>query len=215
MARAEPVDHSGSASCLKHELLGRSDPQREARSARAIEGFPGGDDSKDCALFERLKATGLPVEVGSGDSPSTIALSEASPRHTGSMPPVWDAPRLGVCRRAGWSPLLIRVEGHGCRRVRNVNGLGFPVQGPRGPKRCDASGRETSAEIRAVSDLNEVAKIPPEKNILGGAYQRTTTRPSARPPFLWHAPARGRRMHRRCAQMGKYGQSLPQVSADR
>jgi hypothetical protein len=59
------------------------------------------------------------------------------------------------------------------------------------------------------------AKKPPEKNTLGGAYQRSTARPSARPPFPWHAPARGRRMRRRFAQMEKYGQSLSQVSADR
>jgi hypothetical protein len=59
------------------------------------------------------------------------------------------------------------------------------------------------------------AKKPPEKKTLGGAYQRSTARPSARPPFPWHAPARGRRMRRRFAQMEKYGQSLSQVSADR
>lgn len=79
------------------------------------------------SLFERLKATGLPVEIGSGGRTKYNRARLALPKTH------WlDAAAVGAStpeclHTAGVVPLLITATGRGHRRLCNVNELGFPV----------------------------------------------------------------------------------------
>lgn len=86
------------------------------------------------ALFERLKATGLPVECGSG------GLTKYN-RTTRGLPKAhWlDAANVGkstpiTLQVKGVVPLLITATGHGNRQMCNVGKIGFPCSKPKGAK---------------------------------------------------------------------------------
>ncbi|GHO64529.1 hypothetical protein KSC_034210 [Ktedonobacter sp. SOSP1-52] len=87
------------------------------------------------ALFERLRTMGLPVEVGSGGLTKYNRLLRGLPKTH------WlDAACVGhstptLLQMSGVVPLLIRAQGHGCRRVRNVNAHGFPCSAPKRAKK--------------------------------------------------------------------------------
>jgi hypothetical protein len=100
------------------------------------------------ALFERLKGTELPVEVGSG------GLTKFN-RSTRGLPKAhWlDASNVGkstpaVLRIKGIVPVLIKATGHGSRQMCSVDKYGFPRTGPKQAKRI--KGFETGDMVRAV-----------------------------------------------------------------
>jgi hypothetical protein len=99
-------------------------------------------------LFERLKATGLPVETGSGGLTKYNRTKRALPKTH------WlDAAAVGVStpehlRTADVVPLLIQATGRGHRRLCNVNELGFPVSYRQRHKRY--FGFQTGDQVRAV-----------------------------------------------------------------
>jgi len=83
------------------------------------------------ALFERLKATGLPVECGSG------GLTKYN-RTVRNLPKThWlDASCVGVStppvlQARGVTPLLITANGHGCRQMCLMDERGFPRTKPK------------------------------------------------------------------------------------
>lgn len=99
-------------------------------------------------LFERLKATGLPVEVGSG------GLTKLNRTNRGLEKTHWmDASCIGkstpqTLQITGINPLLIAATGHGCRRMRNVNDIGLPCSKPKGAKKVQ--GFQTGDIARAI-----------------------------------------------------------------
>jgi hypothetical protein len=100
------------------------------------------------ALFERLKATELPIECGSGGLTKYNRSQRALPKTH------WlDAANVGKSTPAvlgvkGIIPLLIKATGHGCRQMCSVDAYGFPRTGPKQAKRV--KGFETGDMVRAV-----------------------------------------------------------------
>lgn len=100
------------------------------------------------ALYERLKATGLPVECGSGGRTKYNRTTRELPKTH------WiDAACVGASTPLVLSvnvivPLLIEATGHGCRRVRNVNAIGLPCSKPKGPR--VVKGFQTGDIVRAI-----------------------------------------------------------------
>jgi 5-methylcytosine-specific restriction endonuclease McrA len=100
------------------------------------------------ALYERLKASGLPVECGSG------GLTKFN-RNTRHLPKThWlDAACVGkstpeTVQVKGIMPLLITATGHGCRQVCLMDGTGFPRTKPK-QKKC-THGFRTGDIVRAL-----------------------------------------------------------------
>ena len=99
-------------------------------------------------LNARLKATGLPVECGSGGLTKYNRLTRSLPKAH------WlDAACVGkstppVLTSTGILPLCITATGHGCRQIRNVNDIGLPCSKPKGAKRV--KGFQTGGLVRAV-----------------------------------------------------------------
>jgi 5-methylcytosine-specific restriction endonuclease McrA len=99
-------------------------------------------------LFERLKETGLPLEVGSGGRTKYNRSVRNLPKTH------WlDAACIGastpsplIC--AGVIPLLITANGHGHRRMCNTNELGFPTGHRKRHKRY--FGFQTGDQVRAL-----------------------------------------------------------------
>jgi 5-methylcytosine-specific restriction endonuclease McrA len=98
-------------------------------------------------LFARLQATGLPLETSTG------GRTKWNRKQCGLPKTHWlDAACVGPStpQRVDWqrvTPLLIRAKGRQCRRMCNVNELGFPRSGPKGPSKVD--GFQTGDMIRA------------------------------------------------------------------
>jgi 5-methylcytosine-specific restriction endonuclease McrA len=127
----------------KPELLKRLQSQAKAplKDAAAV-------NTARWALYARLKATGLPVEVGSGG----LTKFNRSVRH---LPKAhWlDAANVGrstpdSLHVKGVVPLLITAKGHGCRRLCNVTDIGFPCSAPKGAKKV--RGFQTGDMTRAI-----------------------------------------------------------------
>jgi hypothetical protein len=100
------------------------------------------------ALYERLKATGLPVECGSGGltkyNRTTRTLAKAH----------WvDAANVGkstpaVLFTTGIVPLSIKATGHGRRQMCLMDKYGFPRTSPKGCKKVN--GFQTGDMVQAV-----------------------------------------------------------------
>lgn len=79
-------------------------------------------------LYERLKKTGLPVEVGTGGRTKyNRTIQGLAKTH------YWDAACVGVSTpeqliTSGLKPLLIAAKGHGTRQQCRTNKFGFPVR---------------------------------------------------------------------------------------
>jgi 5-methylcytosine-specific restriction endonuclease McrA len=100
------------------------------------------------ALFERLKATGLPIECGSG------GLTKFN-RTTRELPKThWiDAACVGrstpeIISAGGIVPLCIKATGHGCRQMCLMDEYGFPRTGPKA--KSFMHGFRTGDVVRAV-----------------------------------------------------------------
>ena len=99
------------------------------------------------ALFEALKATGLPVEVGTGGRTKFNRTKQELPKAH------WvDAACVGVSGAtvdvSGVEPLLIRATGHGSRQMCSTDKFGFPKSHRTGVKKH--FGFETGDIVRAV-----------------------------------------------------------------
>ena len=126
----------------KPEVLTRTQAQAKAslKEATAV-------NATRWALFERLTATGLPVECGSGGLtmfnrttrglPKTHWLDAACVGR--STPDRLTMPQI--------TPLLISANGHGCRQVCRMDRYGFPRTGPKAAKRV--KGFQTGDMVRA------------------------------------------------------------------
>jgi hypothetical protein len=101
------------------------------------------------ALYERLLALGLPVEVGSGGRTKYNRSRQAIPKTHWT-----DAACVGAStpeELRNWRtirPLLITATGRQCRQLRNVEKHGFPRGKPKGPSR--SHGFRTGDMVRAV-----------------------------------------------------------------
>jgi 5-methylcytosine-specific restriction endonuclease McrA len=99
-------------------------------------------------LFERLKATGLPVECASGGRTKFNRVSRGLQKTHwldaacvgASTPPVLQIKQI--------KPLLITATGHGSRQMCLVNKFGFPRTGPKEAKMV--KGFQSGDMIRAV-----------------------------------------------------------------
>lgn len=100
------------------------------------------------ALYQRLKALGMPIECGSGGLTTFNRTARALPKKH------WiDAACVGMktpeqLTMAGIVPLLITATGHGSRQICNVNDIGFPCSKPKGAKKV--KGFQTGDMVRAV-----------------------------------------------------------------
>lgn len=100
------------------------------------------------ALYERLQASGLPLETGSGGRTKYNRTQRGLPKTH------WcDAANVGastpkVLRMHGIVPLLIKASGHGSRQMCRMDAYGFPRTGPKGAKRV--KGFQTGDLVRAV-----------------------------------------------------------------
>jgi hypothetical protein len=100
------------------------------------------------ALNERLKQEGLPLECGSGGLTQFNRTQRDLPKAH------WiDAACVGTSTPSGLQtpgiiPLLITATGHGNRRKRHVNEIGFPCSKPKGGK--SVKGYQTGDIVRAV-----------------------------------------------------------------
>ena len=100
------------------------------------------------ALYRRLQDLGLPIECGSG------GLTKYNRTMRGLPKAHWiDAACVGTStpEQLGLSsviPLLITAQGHGCRRVRNVDRFGFPKGTPKPGGRI--KGFKTGDLVRGV-----------------------------------------------------------------
>ncbi|GHO74015.1 hypothetical protein KSD_17860 [Ktedonobacter sp. SOSP1-85] len=99
-------------------------------------------------LFERLKATGLPVETGSGGLTKYNRTTRALPKTHWLDAAVVGASTPERLRTGDVVPLLVRATGRGHRRLCNVNALGFPVSHRKRRKRY--FGYQTGDLVRAV-----------------------------------------------------------------
>ena len=131
-----------------------------------------------------------------------------------------DASDLGSCRpepACCWPPSLSESRLIQCLTARSSS---WSVLGPAGSRSLKAwywSGRRglnprgakpgTASRYCLEEDRGRSHRLQCrtwlKKPLL---LQRSTARPSARPPFPWRAPVRGGRMHRRFARTDKYGQ---------
>jgi 5-methylcytosine-specific restriction endonuclease McrA len=100
------------------------------------------------ALFNALKATGLPVEVGTGGRTKFNRVKQGLPKAHGI-----DAACVGVSGTKiivpeDAKPLLIRATGHGSRQMCGTDKFGFPTRHRSGVKKH--FGFETGDVVRAV-----------------------------------------------------------------
>ena len=123
---------------LKHILVQAKSPLKDATAVNATR----------WALFERLQATGLPVECGSG------GLTKYN-RTTRSLPKThWcDAANVGrstpeELSLKGVVPLLIKATGHGSRQMCLMDKYGFPRGAAKGAEKV--KGFQTGDIIKAV-----------------------------------------------------------------
>jgi len=100
-------------------------------------------------LFEKLKKTELPVEVGSGGRTKFNRCTQGYPKEH------WiDAACVGVSGsevvipNAAMAPLVAKATGHGCRQVTRTDKFGFPRQTAK--KGGPVFGFQTGDMVRAV-----------------------------------------------------------------
>ena len=99
------------------------------------------------ALYERLKATGLPVETGSGGRTKYNRILQQYPKAHWTDAACVGESGESVRLNAGHKPLMIRAMGHGERQRARLNKYGFPV----GHKVVDKSayGFQTGDMVKA------------------------------------------------------------------
>jgi hypothetical protein len=128
------------------------DPKRLAR-IEAVRKAPLKDaaavNSTRWALFGRLKATGLDVEVGTGGrtkwNRSRLQIPKAHWIDAACVGEFGDNVRLDP----GHRPLVIQAAGHGSRRMQNHDAFGFP-RGRAKSRKKQVFGFQTGDMVRAL-----------------------------------------------------------------
>lgn len=107
------------------------------------------------ALFERLKALGLPVETGTGGQTkfNRIRLGLSKTHWTDAVAVGNSTPESAIVRAT--KPLLIKATGYGHRRMCNITKYGFPQVNKKGEKAIRSRakvvhGFQTGDMVRAV-----------------------------------------------------------------
>ncbi|HEY6410814.1 MAG TPA: hypothetical protein VIY29_25450 [Ktedonobacteraceae bacterium] len=100
------------------------------------------------ALYERLKATGLPLEISTGGRTKWNRTQRGLPK-THWLDAVCVGPSTpGQIDFQQIIPLLITAKGRQRRQLCNVDQWGFPSSRPKGPSKVD--GFQTGDMVRAV-----------------------------------------------------------------
>ncbi len=130
------------------------------------------------ALYERLKQTGLPMEMGTGGRTKWNRTQRQMPKTH------WlDAACVGVSTPAHlcWEsvrPLLIRATGRQCRQMQNVDEHGFPTGSPKAATRV--MGLRTGDMVRAVVPPGRAAEGTHVGRVLVRASKQFDLRTAAR-----------------------------------
>ena len=127
----------------KPDLLKRILAQAKAplRDAAAV-------NSTRWALYERLQALGLPVEVGTGGRTKYNRVSRGLPKTHWLDACCVGASTPETLQVQGVVPLLIKAQGHGKRQMCLMDEHGFPRTKPKGAK--VVKGFQTGDIVRAV-----------------------------------------------------------------
>ena len=143
------------------EVLARIQAQRKAplKDAAAV-------NSTRWAIYERLKATGLPVETGSGGLTKWNRQNRALPKAHWVDAACCGASTPELLRLLHVRPWLITASGRQKRQMRNVDKHGFPVGKPKGPSRV--RGFRTGDLVKAV--------VPPHLKAKGAHSGRVLVR---------------------------------------
>lgn len=131
------------------------------------------------ALYERLQALGVPLEVGTGGRTKYNRTRQGLPKTH------WlDAACVGASTPArlhvrGITPLLIQAAGHGRRQMCATDKYGFPRQHRTGQKRH--FGMQTGDLVRAVIPRGKYAGTWVSRVVVraSGSFQVTTPRGKA------------------------------------
>jgi hypothetical protein len=104
-------------------------------------------------LYRRLRATGLPVECGTGGRTKFNRVT-----HNLDKTHWLDAACVGastpdVLDAKGVRPLLIKAMGHGCRQMCRMDKYGFPRTGPKQAK--IVKGFQTGDTVKAIVDRSQ------------------------------------------------------------
>jgi len=108
-------------------------------------------------LFESLKGTGLPLEIGSGGLTKYNRTQQSAPKTH------WlDAAFVGKStpeslKFEGIHPLQIKATGHGSRQVQRVDKFGFPRGKPKGAK--FVKGFQTGDMVKAIVESGKKAGV--------------------------------------------------------
>jgi hypothetical protein len=100
------------------------------------------------SLYERLKATGLPIECGSGGHTKFNRTTRNLPKTHWADASCVGASTPETLITKGVVPLLITATGHGSRQMCSMNTYGFARTGPKQSKRV--KGFMTGDIVRAV-----------------------------------------------------------------
>jgi hypothetical protein len=100
------------------------------------------------ALYERLQATGLPLETGSGGLTKWKRAQQFLPKAHWVDAACCGPSTPAVLKLERVCPWLITATGRQCRQMRNVDKHGFPVGCAKGPSRV--RGFRTGDLVRAV-----------------------------------------------------------------
>jgi 5-methylcytosine-specific restriction endonuclease McrA len=143
------------------EVLARIQAQRKAplKDAASI-------NSTRWAIYERLKATGLPVATGSGGLTKWNRQNRALPKAHWVDAACCGASTPELLRLLHVRPWLITASGRQKRQMRNVDKHGFPVGKPKGPSRV--RGFRTGDLVKAV--------VPPHLKAKGAHSGRVLVR---------------------------------------
>jgi 5-methylcytosine-specific restriction endonuclease McrA len=183
------------------EVLARIQAQRKAplKDAAAI-------NSTRWAIYERLKATGLPVETGSGGLTKWNRQNRALPKAHWVDAACCGASTPELLRLLHVRPWLITASGRQKRQMRNVDKHGFPVGKPKGPSRV--RGFRTGDLVKAV--------VPPHLKAKGAHSGRVLVRTrgifdlQTRHGRVKDIPARYcRSLHQNDGYIYQFGAALP------
>jgi len=122
--------------------------QKLQRQAKAPLKDAAAVNSTRYALLERLKATGLPVEIASGGRTKFNRFERQIPKTHWLDAACVGASTPEVLQWEAVRPLAIKAMGHGKRQVTNVDAYGFPKGKPKGiPVHPFRTGDVVRAEV--------------------------------------------------------------------
>ncbi len=122
-------------------------PEIQAQARRPLKDAAAVNQTR-WALYGRLIATGLPVEVGTGGRTTFNRTRLGLPKAHWHDAACVGASTPEVLDTRGVRPLFIRAMGHGTRQMCRMNAFGFPRTGPKGAR--VVKGFKTGDMVRAT-----------------------------------------------------------------